>query len=817
MVKLLDLTIILLIIAGIAHLALGLVVATNNPKAVANQIMLSFSVVAALWGLSVLIITINDSYTVTLFWIRMSHALGLVAPWHILALTNALFQKDVFALRSVKTTFILSAVFALLALTPYLIEGIEEPYVDNIIIYGILTYPFIAFIITFVAYTLWQVFNKMKISRGKVRIQLYYLFTGTLLTALSIIMVNILLPYLGVIYLYGIDIRATGPVFSLIMIGSISYAIIKYRFMDIRFALRKNINSLAAALIISFISVFLFRVLVRLNTVQDTWKTDTLVALAVFFIVLSLPYVKEQIKLFFNRFIYKNVTDYHVLLIDSTRELLTVLEKEALINHLTGNIVRYMNLEYGINCIRKNDQYYALEGYTCNAKAPTEPAIEGSKLNPIIGYINEHRNILVQSDLTKSANKFEYDYILGLFITWGIDVAVPLVNNEVLEGVLFLGAKNSGEPFYNEDIALLAILATQVQAGLINASLYKEISDIKQYQEKILSKMGNGLLAVNESGIITVYNSEAEKLLGKSAAGVVGKNVSEALGEVFCSLFNETLLKNTGISQYEIVLGAGNELIHLSCNTSIVASPESTLNEVVIVLSDVTRIKELESEKNKAQRLASLGEIAAGIAHEIKNPLVSIKTFANLLPDKYDDHEFRNSFSNIVSQEITRINNLVGEMLNLAKEPVLNLDEVRLTSLIDEVIALLTPQLEAQGISVKLENEQEYVVTVDRALLKQALLNICVNAVHAMPEGGILRVGVYNIGSVLHLFIEDNGVGIPEKIRDKIFDPFVTNKADGVGIGLSISHKIISDHGGRIALSSFEGAGSRFEITLPSS
>ncbi|MBM3212122.1 hypothetical protein FJZ33_07880, partial [Candidatus Poribacteria bacterium] len=225
--------------------------------------------VAGFWALAILLIHIKDDPPLVLFWIRASHALGVVAPWHILALITALFGSDPLHDRIVRATLAGSIVMAVIALSPYLIIGLEEPYFENRLIYGSLTYPFIVFLIGMIVYTLWQVFGRLKISRGKTRVQINYLFTGTLISALLIIAVNIILPLIDIIYISSVDIRTLGPSFSLIMLGSISYAIVKHRFMDIRLAFRKNLTPFITAFLLAIIAIFIVRVMYQWNTVYD--------------------------------------------------------------------------------------------------------------------------------------------------------------------------------------------------------------------------------------------------------------------------------------------------------------------------------------------------------------------------------------------------------------------------------------------------------------------------------------------------------------------------------------------------------------------
>ncbi len=800
----------------VAYLLVGFVVIINNPRAAANRIMFSFSLVAFFWILSILIINIQDNLQTTLFWIRASHALGVVAPWHILVLITSLFDEDPLSCRAVKITLVSSIFMAFVAFSPYFIVGLEEPYSENRIIYGIFTYPFVAYFMGIIAYTLQQVFSRMKCSRGKTRIQMNYLFTGTLIAALLVAAVNVMLPLLGIIYVHNIDIRSLGPLFSLIMLGSISYVIIKHRFMDIRLALRKNLTSIITALLLAILSVLIVRVLFQWNTVYDTLTSELIIAYIVFVFVIGLPSIKDRIQLLIDRYLYKGVTDYHTLIIDHTKKLSNMLDMKILIDNLIEKIVSLMKLEYAFYYLKDDNHNYILKGFIGLNQEYSESLIDSTLLKPIIDCIEEDHSMPIQADILKRTGDQTGELLYANMKNMGVDVVLPLVSDDYLEGMLLLGAKDSGEPYYHEDISLLSFISTQVKIGLINAKHYKEISSIRNYQETILAEMGNGLIAVNHKGYITAFNSEAEELLGISTKDAVGTKLLETLGDYFYQLFNQTLLKNSGLRQYEIPIYTKGKTQFVSCNTSLIQSRDSLHNEVIIVLSNITRIKELESERRQSQRLITLGEVAAGIAHEIKNPLVSIKTFADLLPEKYEDDEFRYRFSNVVGQEITRINDLVSELLNFVKEPVLNYEQFDITDLIEEIVSLLSPQMEEQGISRIIElSEAKMLLSADRLLLKQALLNICLNSVQAMPNGGRLIVGALYSDSGLTIYIEDTGPGIADSIRDKIFDPFVTYKADGVGLGLSICHKIISAHGGRIILKSDESTGSRFEIVLP--
>lgn len=270
----------------------------------------------------------------------------------------------------------------------------------------------------------------------------------------------------------------------------------------------------------------------------------------------------------------------------------------------------------------------------------------------------------------------------------------------------------------------------------------------------------------------------------------------------------------------DIYSGEDLQLLSTLANQSAIAIRNAWLYSRL--LKDLDTIRDLEREKAKAERLASLGTMAAGIAHEIKNPLASIKTFAQLLPEKSSDPEFRNVFSSIATKEIDRIDSLVLGLLSLAKPSPPKLESTNVNSVLDETLTSVAVRMEEGEIQLKKEYEKDLPqVMADGLQLKQVFSNIVINSIQATPEGGRISVitswqrdsGGKN-GHV-EIKISDTGVGIPQKELDKIFNPFYTTKHEGIGLGLAICHRIIKDHEGDIHLESKKGAGTTFTISLP--
>jgi len=809
-----DLTVILLSGTIIANISLGLIVYSYKPSGFLHRVLLALSINVSLWAFSVMMVSLSKDHYTILLWIKVAHSLAILIPWFVYAI-SAYFASNFFPYQQLILLSGISVIFVAFSMSPYLIAGLTEPISAKTPLFGVFAIPYFIYFLGLTIISELRLYRKIKKVKGLKRIQLRYLFFGIITSLFLSTLANAILPLFGIIQVGVLDLRPLGPVFSLILVGSISYAIVKYRFMDIRFAFRKYFYRFITAIILSILSISVIRIFFKWNDSIDFFTAETIIALIVFFVVFEMQSIQSMMSALLEKLFFRSGFDYHRILPKKIRALENILELDQLLGLLTKELVNCINLEYGFYCKKEQGDRYSPKGFMIKTVNVTYNSKIDQEIDLLISHVVSSKELLVRSDLKRAKKPDQLGWLENMMEEKGIEVALPLLIEARVEGILFLGAKLSGEPFYQEDIELLAALASQVSTTLINARLYEEILKIKQYQEKILLNMGNGLVAINEDEIITNFNNEAEYIFCVSAGDVIGKELLPSLGEEIYKLYDDTIQKQAGINQVEIKLLIANKVRYLSCHTSIVEALENSAQEVIIILSNITRLKELEQERGKSERLASLGEVAAGIAHEIKNPLVSIKTFAELLPEKYADHDFRNMFSNVVSQEINRINELVGELLNFVKEPVLLREPVKLTKLINEVIALLTPQLDMQGIIVKINHaDQQPSVLLDKALIKQALLNICVNAIHAMPDGGTLVISTELSEGYLTVTVEDTGCGIPEAIKDKIFDPFVTSKADGVGIGLSLCHKIVAAHGGKISAYSNAGSGSKFEITL---
>jgi signal transduction histidine kinase len=219
--------------------------------------------------------------------------------------------------------------------------------------------------------------------------------------------------------------------------------------------------------------------------------------------------------------------------------------------------------------------------------------------------------------------------------------------------------------------------------------------------------------------------------------------------------------------------------------------------------------------------LAAVGTLAAGIAHEIRNPLVAIHTFAQLLPEHFDDPEFRATFSDLTNSELERVSTLINDLMAFARPSPVLLGEAQINDLIEQVVRLLSGQARKQGTILKTQLSPTLPpLVVDQGQMKQVLLNLLQNALQATESDGTVTVTTATVRGpngqeYCELAVQDTGPGIPPEQKEKIFDPFFTTKSRGTGLGLSIVHQIIKEHGGFIDVESTAGQGTRFFARLP--
>lgn len=358
-----------------------------------------------------------------------------------------------------------------------------------------------------------------------------------------------------------------------------------------------------------------------------------------------------------------------------------------------------------------------------------------------------------------------------------------------------------------------------------------EIRRLQRYTEKLLTTMSDGLLSVDRQGYVAAINPAASRMLGVSAEQCEGVPVAAVLTRAPGVLsYVRDLLQNPHLEkQQEIHINGQAELQVVLAGSSVLTDSSGKPLEIIVNLHDITQLKKLEARIRQTERLAALGTLAAGMAHEIRNPLSAIKTFVQLLPRKLEKPGFLDKFQHTVPRELERINRLIGDLLVLAREPKYQFAVTEVKLLLRQSLELLEEELNVRNIVCQTSFcAAPLNAWGDADQLSKAFLNLVRNAIQAMPSGGHLLVAAqWEKGNPLAdkfpspangwalIQFQDTGSGIPAEDMQQIFNPFFTTKDTGTGLGLAITHKVITEHGGHIEASSQVGVGTCFTIYLP--
>jgi PAS domain S-box-containing protein len=403
------------------------------------------------------------------------------------------------------------------------------------------------------------------------------------------------------------------------------------------------------------------------------------------------------------------------------------------------------------------------------------------------------------------------------------------------------------EPATSDEIGRLAIAFNHMAAELAGerralqaahgelGRRFTELSDLKSYTDHILRSLTSGIVTVDLEGRVVTLNPAAEALLGVTVAAVQGRPAGEVLAHVpdLGPVIAATLALRTGTLVLAAVPAATGATLPVEVTTAPLRGADGRDRGVVVGLRDLSAERALEAELRRSEHLAAIGTFAAGLAHEIKNPLTSILTFTRHLARRFDDERFRQRFQGVVPRELERINGIVEGLLDLARPTRLSPAPVAVSELLDQAVELYANQIDTRRIRVVREYASGLPrVLADRTHLYQALVNLVANALEAMDEGGTLGLRVELAGGLelpgmrpglvlparepqLRVEVRDTGAGIPALASANVFNPFYTTKPTGTGLGLAIAHKVIEDHRGHIGFTSAPGRGTTFVVMLP--
>jgi two-component system sensor histidine kinase HydH len=345
----------------------------------------------------------------------------------------------------------------------------------------------------------------------------------------------------------------------------------------------------------------------------------------------------------------------------------------------------------------------------------------------------------------------------------------------------------------------------------------RSLSRIKAFSDRLVEHMPIGLVAVGNDGLIAACNRSAEDILGLVPGGVDGKPAREILPQCLLDLLTE--LRESGKTiekELECPLEDGRTL-PLETLATTLDSEEGTSPGSILLFRDITEMRQLKEEVARSQRLASLGSLAAGVAHEIRNPLSSIKGFATYFRERYRDVPEDSGTADIMIQEVDRLNRVITQLLEFARPMTLQRVPVSVAEAAERAVRVIAAQAREKNIAIEIKISADLpAIKADPDRLQQVFLNLYLNALAAMEKGGVLTtMAATDPDGTVQVRIADTGTGIPADDLERVFDPYYTTKPSGTGLGLAIVHKIVEAHGGDIRLESEPGKGTVVTFRIP--
>lgn len=369
-------------------------------------------------------------------------------------------------------------------------------------------------------------------------------------------------------------------------------------------------------------------------------------------------------------------------------------------------------------------------------------------------------------------------------------------------------------------LSLLGVyMLFRIHEGLI---IKKTLNNMKNYTNKLLETMDSGVISVNNQNIIKAFNQKSEQIFQLTKNEVIDKDAEKVLPIYINnqSIYHIGLKEGKKIEEEIEFIAKDHVKKTLELNTSLLSGDGSQDGGMVILVKDISRIKKLSEEINRNKRLTSLGKLSSGIAHEIRNPLSSIRGLAQFLFQSFNEADDRKADLKIILQEVDRLNQLINQILDFSRPKKLNIDRFSMHELINELVYLLKLENKEKQISFQLELDQiELFIEADRDQIRQALLNIILNSIQAISKKGEIVISVTRFNSnhkeMAQIVIKDNGTGIEKIDLSHVFDPFFTTHDNGFGLGLSIVYSIIELHQGTIEIESEKLKGTSIKILLP--
>jgi two-component system, NtrC family, sensor kinase len=606
-------------------------------------------------------------------------------------------------------------------------------------------------------------------------------------------------------------------------------AIIRYRLMDVEIILKRLLIYTSAVAAIVAIYVLILRASGGYLSVEGETDHRWIIAfLATVVVILLAKPVKDGLQKAIDRAFYRDRYDYRRALVGFARELNSDLDLNRLSDRLVTRVRETIELDRMAFLLATETGDFEPLSHEGFEHAPPKLASLsgiGSRL---------HSAHTVRLDDPLAATRFTAEEI-EFWRDNGLYYFVPCVAKDAAIAVLALGRRASGEPLSTEDTALVTAVAAQAASAIENGRLYRqlhlkasELDRLHAFNENILESLDDGLLVIGPNDQVIRWNASLERLYGVSRTSVLGKTIDRLFDQDVAELLAAVRQDHPdGHTVFRVPLAARGSLTGQRLLVNLTTVPLQSIAGgptagTIVMFEDITERSQMEEQLRISEKMASLGLLAAGVAHEVNTPLTGISSYTQMLLENADPLDPRTPLLEKIEKQTFRAARIVNGLLNLSRPNAAEQSErtvVDLNQVIGDVLSLLEHQFEKGSVKIRRELHPEPINVVGFEFkLQQVFLNLFLNARDAMTSGGWLTIATRLDGNEVVADVSDTGNGISPEHLARIYDPFFTTKpmGQGTGLGLSITYGIVREHEATIQCESTPGKGTRFELRFAS-
>jgi len=825
-----------ILIALLTQLALGLTVFLANRHRKSNQAFLLLSLAAAAWLASLYYILTATSLPAAQIGIREASSAGIliIAMLNLLRLSIGRANSD---WRSIlgqsRVWLIVTAAIIVLCQTKFFLQGVRILRVGSqptpVPIYGPGVYIYVSYFVGAIALLGVTTWRDLRRTTGGERTEIAFILIG----GIAAVVVSLPLSLLLGGFFRPSQLSWFAPFRVVFFSIVVAYGIATRKMMEVGVLLRRLISYvLLATYLLALYALVWWLVATALRSSVPNAHTVAHVAAAVVIAFAMAPARGISQRLAERLFIGSHQLDFRATVSKAAKILTSVTTLRDLLDRFANTVAEAVGTERVF--ILLPDKQGFSQRYPM-VEPGARYCLELSRDQATITELESNREPIVMDELHRARPTPQLQRVMRQLDSLQIALAMGIFARDHLAGVLLLGARKSGRIYGATEQGALQVLCGQLAVAIENAELFTEVQNAKIYNETLLENLTSGVIAAGTDERVTVFNNEAGQITGLNAQEIVDL---AALPLELAEPLITTLRTGESQENREIALRVGTGDVIIRASTSIFHGQDRQVMGALMVLTNITAIKRLELQIRRSDRLASLGTLSAGMAHEIKNPLVSLKTFAQLLPERYQDSDFRDTFSNLIGHEIDRIDSLVNQLLRFARPAKPILKPLHAHEILEKALTLVGHRLYQKDIKLNRSWRADTdTIHGDADQLEQVFLNFFLNAMDAMKTHGELSVkteirsdqqwvsaltylngessGNSEAREAFRITIRDSGEGIRAEDIPHVFDPFFTTKDYGTGLGLSVVHGIIQEHGGQIEVESELEKGTAFHILLP--